>query len=148
MAILEAGLNYEGMTLVSQKYYDTEIEFDDRLRSGLLSAISSFAKEAFQDTIESFSLSKFEIICIRRSINVPGNKIESNLLAYAITDKDTNLKIVKSFLGKIVDAFLNRFSVRDIGGGDMEKFEGFKDRIDQIFSDLRLKTEDRFKSIF
>jgi hypothetical protein len=149
MAILEAGLIHEGTTLVVQKYYSADVgEFDDRLRSGLLAAINSFAAEAFKDNIESFTLSKYEIACTRRSVLLPGMQSESTVLAYAIMDKDSNVKLVISNLRKVMDAFMDRYTAADIASGDLGRFENFTERMDVIFADLRLKTDDRFKALF
>jgi hypothetical protein len=148
MAILEAGLIHEGITLVSQKYYRSDIEFDDRLRAGLLAAINSFATEAFRDNIESFTLSKYEIACVRRVIHLPNMQSESSILAYAIMDKDSNLKLIKGNLRKVMDAFMDRYTTSDIDSGDIGRFDSFTERMDGIFADLRLKADDRFNSLF
>ncbi len=148
MAILEAGLLFEGITLVSRAYYTTDVQLDDQLRAGLLAAISGFAKEAFKDSIESFSLSKYEIVCTGKTVKVPGYQKDATVLAFAIIDKGTKIPTVKKNLERVLDTFLNRYSILEVTSGNISQFEPFKKRMDDIFDDLRLKSEDRFKSIF
>ncbi len=148
MAILEAGLMFEGITLVSQAYYTTGVKLDEHLRAGMLSAITGFAKEAFEDHIESFSLSKYEIVCRGKPVRVPGYERDATVLAFAIIEKDTDIQLVKETIIKVLEAFVNRYSILEITSGNISKFEPFKKRMDDIFVDLRLKSEDRFKSIF
>ncbi|HMF33639.1 MAG TPA: hypothetical protein VKK79_19605 [Candidatus Lokiarchaeia archaeon] len=148
MAILEAGLIFEGLTLVARKYYSSDIELNDQLRAGLLAALSSFANVAFKDNIETFTLSRYEIVCTGKSISMPRGDKKANLLAFGIIEKGTNNKMVRNKLTIILEAFLNRFSILDIAAGELGKFEPFRERIDQIFADLRLKSEDRAKSLF
>jgi hypothetical protein len=148
MAILEAGLLFEGINLISQTYYTPDVKLDEHLRAGMLAALTGFAKEAFNDSVESFSLSKYEILCIGKAVRVPGYQRDATVLAFAIIDKDTDVQIVKKTLVKVLETFLNRYSVPEITSGNITHFEPFKKRMDDIFVDLRLKSEDRFKSIF
>jgi len=129
-------------------YYTTEVQLDDQLRAGLLAAISGFAKEAFKDSIESFSLSKYEIVCTGKTVKVPGYQKEATVLAFAIIDKGTKNPNREEELERVLDTFLNRYSILEVTSGNISQFEPFKKRMDDIFDDLRLKSEDRFKSIF
>ncbi|MHA1734686.1 MAG: hypothetical protein ACTSU5_22340 [Promethearchaeota archaeon] len=148
MAILESGIIFDGITVVSREYYASGTSLDKNLRAGLLSAISGFAKEAFKDNIESFSLSNYEIVCLVKPVRVPGESTDSTILTFAIIEKGTNSKTVKKNLKKIVGAFLSRYSLLDVRKGNVTFFEEFGERMDGIFKDLRLKSEDRFKSVF
>ncbi|MFX0077433.1 MAG: hypothetical protein ACFE96_18475, partial [Candidatus Hermodarchaeota archaeon] len=66
----------------------------------------------------------------------------------AITEKETESAVVKKHLSEINSHFLNRYSLNDIFSKKEKFFKKFEDRIDQIIGDLKLKTEDRFRSIF
>ncbi len=134
--------------MVSREYYSSGTSLDKNLRAGLLSAISGFAKEAFKDNIESFSLSNYEIVCQVKPVRVPGENNDSTVLTFAIIDKGTNSKTVKKNLKKITSAFLGRYSLLDVRKGNTTFFDEFGERMDNIFKDLRLRSEDRFKSVF
>lgn len=148
MAILEAGIIFDGITIVSREYYASDTNLDEQLRAGLLSAISGFAKEAFKDNIESFSLSNYTIVCQVKSVKVPGEVGESNFMCFGIVEKGTKPKIVKKSLKKVTRAFMARYSLLDVRRGNVSFFAEFGERMDAIFKDLRLKSEDRLKSVF
>ncbi len=79
-----------------------------------------------------------------------GDNIEEKvpLLSFAIIEKETDTQIVKTHLEKMNAYFLNRFSFYDIFSKKNKYFQSFSKRIDEVLGDLRLKTEDRFRSIF
>jgi hypothetical protein len=70
------------------------------------------------------------------------------LISFAITEKKTDSGVVKKHLSEINSYFLNRYSLNDIFSKKEKFFKKFEDRIDEIIGDLKLKTEDRFRSIF
>jgi len=74
--------------------------------------------------------------------------ITQPLLSYAIIEKGTEHDFVKQHLKEINSNFLNRFALNDIFSKDPEYFMEFKSRIDEILGDLRLKIDDRIRSIF
>jgi hypothetical protein len=69
-------------------------------------------------------------------------------LNYEIIEKDTDAELVKKLLKKINEYFLNRFSTHDIFSKKPKYFRKFDERVNEILGDIRMKTEDRFKSIF
>lgn len=142
---MESGIIFDGVTVVAREYYSSNTTLDKNLRAGLLSAISGFAKEAFSDNIESFSMSNYEVVCLVRSVPVPGEESDATMMVFAIVEKGTNPRTVKKNLKKIADAFLNRYSMLDVRKGELTYFEPFGERMDTIFKDLRLKSEDRLK---
>lgn len=83
-------------------------------------------------------------------IALPGEDKNNNqpILAYAIIEKETDSDVVKKLLYEILQNFLNRFSLNDIFSKRDKYFKNFYKRIDNILGDLKLKTEDRFKSLF
>jgi hypothetical protein len=70
------------------------------------------------------------------------------LISFAITEKKTESGIVKKQLKAVNSHFLNRYSLNDIFSKKDKFFKTFEGRIDEIIGDLKLKTEDRFRSIF
>ena len=148
MAVLETAITFEEMELAGKKFYNTEV-IDKNIRSNLLSAISGLASEAFDDEISSFSLGEHTIILLYHTLaepNNPGNEVP--LKMFCIVEKETNEDAIRDCMETSLTQFKNRFSVNDIFSKKMKKFKKFPDRLENIFKDLRLKPEDRFKSIF
>ena len=150
MAILECGINLGNRNLIEIKYYSSTDVLEPDLRAGFLSALESFTSEVFGDDINVVSLASLKLVCNCEMIVLPGDdqKNTQPLLAYAIIEKETDSDIVKKLLFEILQNFLNRYSINDIFSKKGKFFKSFHDRIDNILGDLKLKTEDRFKSLF
>ncbi|NHJ20867.1 MAG: hypothetical protein EAX91_08000 [Candidatus Lokiarchaeota archaeon] len=151
MAILELGINLGIRNLLNIKYYDSDtgVGLDPELRAGFLSALESFTSEVFGDDINVISLASFKLVCYCDLISLPDD--ESNkqpLISFAITEKETDSTIVKKHLREVNSRFLNRYSLNDIFSKKEKFFQKFEVRINEIIGDLKLKTEDRFRSIF
>ena len=151
MAILELGINLGTRNLLNIKYYDSDtgVGLDPELRAGFLSALESFTSEVFGDDIHVISLASFKLVCYCDLISLPDD--ESNkqpLISFAITEKETDSTVVKKHLSEINSRFLNRYSLNDIFSKKEKFFQKFEVRINEIIGDLKLKTEDRFRSIF
>ncbi len=152
MAIFETGILLDGKILLEKKYYDASNALDNQLRAGLLAAVDGFAHDAFNSTLESFTLSSYTLVAISRNLEIPiipEEQVKSHtLMIFAIIEKDTNERAVKMCMDKALDQFLNRYSVNDILTKDSSNFVNFTNRFDKIFKDLILKSEDRFSSMF
>lgn len=151
MAILEVGINFGMKNLIEIKYYSSSDNvLDPNLRAGFLQALESFTSEVFGDDISIISLASFKLVCSCEMINLPGNELENKqpLISFAIIEKGTDPTIVKQYLTEILSHFLNRFSFNDIFSKKPKYFKKFESRINEILGDLKLKTEDRFRSIF
>lgn len=154
MTILELGINLGSKNIFERKYYSTSNNpLDPNLRAGFLSALESFTSEVFGDDINVVSLASFKLVCYSEMISLPLSEEEENntqpLLHYAIIEKGTDAEIVKKELKQINNHFRNRFSRNDIFAKKKKFFEKkFTPRVDEILGDLKLKTEDRFRSIF
>ena len=151
MAILEVGINIGMKSLIEIKYYlSSDNILDPDLRAGFLTALESFTSEVFGDDINVISLARFKLVCYCEMIQMPSNDIENKqpLLSFAIIEKGTEVPIVKEQLNEIITYFLNRYSLNDIFSKKPKYFKDFETRINEILGDLKLKTEDRFRSIF
>ena len=151
MAILELGINLGIRNILNKRYYDSDtgVGLDPELRAGFLSALDSFTTEVFGDDINVISLASFKLVCFCELISLPNDETNKQpLISFAITEKETDSEIVKKHLEKITSHFLNRYSLNDIFSKKEKFFRKFEDRIDNIIGDLKLKTEDRFRSIF
>ena len=149
MAILELGINLGIRNILNKRYYDSDtgVGLDPELRAGFLSALESFTSEVFGDDINVISLASFKLVCYCELISLPND--ESNkqpLISFAITEKETDSEIIKRHLEEISSHFLNRYSLNDIFSKKEKFFKKFESRIDDIIGDLKLKTEDRFRS--
>ena len=151
MAILEVGINLGMRNLVEIKYYkSSDNVLDPNLRAGFLTALESFTSEVFGDDINVISLASFKLVCFCEMIRLPTDDANNKqpLLSYAIIEKGTDASIVKEQLNKIISYFINRYSLNDIFSKKPKYFRQFESRINEILGDLKLKTEDRFRSLF
>ncbi|MCK4381737.1 MAG: hypothetical protein KAW66_00440 [Candidatus Lokiarchaeota archaeon] len=151
MAILEVGINFGMKNLIEIKYYSSSDNLlDANLRAGFLQALESFTSEVFGDDISIISLASFKLVCSCEMIKLPGKELENKqpLISFAIVEKGTDSTIVKQYMNEILSHFLNRFSLNDIFSKKSKYFKKFENRINEILGDLKLKTEDRFRSIF
>lgn len=151
MAILEVGVNLGTKNLIEIKYYSSSDNvLDADLRAGFLSALESFTSEVFGDNINVVSLASFKLVCYSEMIALPGDDPNNKqpILSYAIIEKETDAALIKQYLAEILSYFLNRYSLNDIFEKKYKYFKTFESRINEILGDLKLKTEDRFRSIF
>ncbi|MFX1393105.1 MAG: hypothetical protein ACFFAH_05965 [Promethearchaeota archaeon] len=150
MAILECGINIGNRNLTEVRYYHSTDVLDPNLRAGFLSALESFTTEVFGDDIGTVSLASFKLVCSCEMVALPGDDKNNTqpLLAYAIIEKETESEVVKRLLEQILQNFLNRYSVIDIFEKKSKYFRQFENRIGDILGDLRMKAEDRFRSLF
>ena len=150
MAVLEVGINIGNRNILEILYYTSSDVLDPNLRAGFLSALESFTTEVFGDDINVVSLASFKLVCYCEMIALPGKDKDNTqpLLAYAIIEKETESEIVKRLLEEIIQNFLNRYSVINIFEKKGKYFRKFESRINDILGDLKMKTEDRFKSLF
>ena len=150
MAVLECGINIGNRNLIEVRYYVSSDVLDPNLRAGFLSALESFTTEVFSDSINVVSLASFKLVCFCEMVALPGEDKDDTqpLLAYAIIEKETESEVVKRLLNEIIMTFTNRYSVLDIFEKKPKYFRKFEIRISNILGDLKMKTEDRFKSLF
>ncbi len=150
MAVLECGINIGNRNLIEVRYYASSDVLDPNLRAGFLSALESFTTEVFSDSINVVSLASFKLVCFCEMVALPGDDEDNTqpLLAYAIIEKETESEVVKRLLNQIIMTFTNRYSVLDIFEKKPKYFRKFDIRISDILGDLKMKTEDRFKSLF
>ncbi|MBD3339385.1 MAG: hypothetical protein GF353_09770 [Candidatus Lokiarchaeota archaeon] len=150
MAVLEMGINLGNRNIIEIKYYHSSEVLEPNLRAGFLSALESFTTEVFGDDINVVSLASFKLVCNSQMISLPGEDINNKqpLLTYAIVEKETDSEVVKKLLGQILQSFLNRYSLNDIFSKKNRFFRKFDGRVGEILGDLKMKTEDRFKSLF
>ena len=150
MAVLEVGINIGNRNILEILYYTSSDVLDPNLRAGFLSALESFTTEVFGDDINVVSLASFKLVCYCEMIALPGEDKDNTqpLIAYAIIEKETESEIVKRLLEEIIQNFLNQYSFINIFKKKGKFFRKFESKINDILGDLKMKTEDRFKSLF
>lgn len=151
MPIYETGINIGSRTLVEILYYSSSEQLDPTLRSGFLQALEGFSKEVMGDSINTISLASFKLVCVSSAITLPGKSTPEDtlpLIHYAIIDKQLSVELIKKHLEVIMGRFTNRYSINDIFTKKAKYFKEFIEVVDKILGDLKLKEEDRFKSIF
>ena len=151
MAILEVGINFGSRNLLSVKYYsDSDNVISPKLRAKFLTGLEDYVSEVYGDKMNVISFSNFQIVCYYKMIKFTSTDFDTSnpLLAFAITEKDTDPSFVKKHLKEILNEFLNNFEVHEIICEDVEIFTDFNIKIDAILGDLRFKLDDRISSLF
>jgi len=150
MPIFETGINLGNRNLIEIQYYSSPEQLDPNLRAGFIQALDGFSHEVMGDQIDTVSLAAFKLVCVSVPIALPGVSTPEDtlpLISYAIIDKQISVEVVKEQLELVVNRFINRYSINDIFSKKPRYFKKFKSLIDDILGDLKLKKEDRFKSI-
>ncbi|MHA2183113.1 MAG: hypothetical protein ACXAAH_16970, partial [Promethearchaeota archaeon] len=133
------------------KYYSsTDNVLDPGIRANFLIGLESFLDEAFGDRISTISLSDFKFIVYFKKIQVPDKDTNDTelLVTFAIIEQETDPNFVKKHLKEILREFRNKYSLSDILSKSPIHFQNFKKRINEILGDLRLKIDDRLRSLF
>ena len=151
MAVLEVGINLGMKNLVDIKYYSSSDKIlNPNIRAKFLTGLEDFITEVFDDELNVISLSSFEIVCYHQMVQLPSKiaNITKPLSSYAIIEKGTDHNFVKQHLQEMISHFLNHYALNDIFSKKPKHFKKFVPQIDEILGDLRLKKEDRIRSIF
>ena len=146
MAVLEVGVIHEGLPIFKHDYH-LEVKGDATLRSGLFSAIQSFAKEAFGDETEELRLKNL-IICLK-TFNLPDGK---DIALYAVADKDTrSIDPVRNSLTRVGEKLVVEMSKSSISLSTIEPSKN-SDILSPIFEnefkDLRMRPAERARRLF
>ena len=147
MAVLEVGIIHEGLPIFKRDYH-LEVKGDATLRSGLFSAIQSFAKEAFGDETEELRLKNL-IICLK-TVSLPDGK---DVALYAVSDKDTrSIDPVRNALVRVGNTIIEKMNEEgqkvEISTIEPEKNEILSPIFENEFKDLRMKPAERAKRLF
>ncbi len=153
MVVREAGLIFRGFNLVKRSYHkSTKGKIDSDLRSGLLTAIKSFAETAFTTgSVEYFEGKKFTIAFTDAEImSDDGIELET-LLSYVILDKEKRMekymkKVILPLLKEVVDEFLRLNSGKNLS--EVSQFRGFKEILDKIYGTDTQTIDQKLKGIF
>ena len=173
MAILEVGIVFKTTNLITKKF-SLDVIFSPDIRKNLLSALfkGSFQKVSVGDHIlliqslplnltdeeeeekeeKLFSfippLEKKVADDLDTETQEKDDQIENTIQIYTIIEENTNITSVQKNMNEILLQFLNKYSIYDITQKNLKKFKGFSERFAEVFQDLALNYEDRFKAIF
>ncbi len=142
MAVLEAGIIVNGLPLIRSEYYSDESTVDPTIKTSLVTALQSFASEAFNDKGEEIRLKKLTILI--RDLDPGSNE---PLLLYSIVEKGTDIPEVRKRLVNIEKKIdLIRMMVdTPVLTNELVKV---KKIIDKEMKELVLKPADRARNIF
>lgn len=152
MVIREAGLLFRGFNLVKKSYHKSTLgKIDSDLRSGLLTALLTFAETAFEsDSIEYFEGGKLVIAFINDKIRAEDSIDPELLISYVIINKEKKIdkhikKIVKPMLIKLASEFKNKNEMKNLS--EVSQFTGFKKDIDDIFGSEAQNIDQKFQGL-
>jgi hypothetical protein len=153
MVVREAGIIFRGFNLVKRSYHkSTKGKIDDDLRSGLLTAIKSFAESAFtKGSVEYFEGKKLLIAFIDDEIMSDDGREPENLISYAIIDKEKRMekymhKIILPLLRNVIDEFIALNKGKNLS--EVSQFRDFKENLDNIFGTDTQTVDQKLKGIF
>ena len=153
MVVREAGLIFRGFNLVKRSYHkSTKGKIDDDLRSGLLTAIKSFAESAFtKGSVEYFEGKKFLIAFIDDKIEAKDGFEPELIISYAILDKEKKVeKYIRKILRPLLSDVLKEFKSLNTGKNlsEISQFKVFKQNLDNIFGTDTQTIDQKLKGIF
>lgn len=140
MTVYEAGIMRNGLLLVFREYHATS-SVDQDLKSALFSALEIATRSTFGDSLDIIQLKTLGIIYYKSPKN------EGKFVAYAICDRDTDFKLMREILHKILDKFLEEYA-ENLDSPIRTYYDGFRNKIDSFFKDLSEKPDERAKSLF
>lgn len=154
MVVREAGILFRGFTIVHSSYHDTSHEkIDKDLRSGLLTALISFAETTFErNNMEYLEGKKFVICFTRDEIISNKDRGPEDLMAYAILDREEkNIdkiihKIIQPPLKKVLREFKERYE--GVNLIEISKLKPFKKKIDDSFGLDVLTLDQKVRGVF
>lgn len=151
--ICEVGILFRGFTVVQCQYQKAGSDRVDKdLRSGLLSAIITFAENAFSaSTMDYLESDKFIIAFTQDNMMAIDSVVPELVLGYCILDKKKKLekKIhskVQPLLSQALIAFKTRYDGYNVS--EISLFQGFKHYLNELFTLPIDKFTDKLKTIF
>lgn len=150
MGILISGIIFRGHILVEKKFYPSDDFISEEMLGDLFNGVFQFADQAFHENLNKFSIGNYTVLILARKLSqsVTPDEEEPPVLIFSIVEKDTSEKTVLNSMNSALDQFFNRYSNFDIRSLKIKKMKKFAGRLEEIFSDLALKLEDRFKSLY
>jgi len=150
--ICEVGILFRGFTVVYCQYQEMSSRGVDKdLRSGLLSAIITFAQNAFStSTMDYLESDKYVIAFTQDKMKAIDSVIPELLIGYCILEKKKKLekKInskIKPLLSQALVAFRARYDGYNLS--EVSIFQGFKHYLNELFMS-KSPSFEKLKTIF
>ncbi len=140
MTVYEAGIMRSGLLLVFREYHSTST-VDKDLKSALFAALEIATQNTFGDSLDIIQLKTMSIIYYKSP------KDEGKFVAYAICDHNTDYKLIKGILQKILESFLEEHS-GNLDSSKRETYMNFREKMDSFFKDLSETPNERARSLF
>jgi len=142
MAIIEAGLVVNGLPIIRSSYHKDIKEVDPIIKMSLVTALKTFANEAFEDQPEALHLKNFSIM-----LHDISSEETDSLFLYCILEKKTDEGEVRKRLKRIEEkaTMLKVIMNQPVATKGLKKI---KKIIDKELKDLYLKPADRAKTVF
>ncbi|MHA1912990.1 MAG: hypothetical protein ACW986_04495 [Promethearchaeota archaeon] len=152
MVVREAGLMFRGFILVKKNYHKTSKgKIDPDLRSGLLTAIKSFAESAFTKvSLEYFEMDRFLITFTDDEIQSEDGIEPETLTSYAILDKEKKMdKYVEKVIQPLLKDVIYQFKSVNMGKNlsEVSQFKDFKGNLDSIFGTDTQTIDQKLKDV-
>lgn len=157
MYIFEIGIVLNGLSILFENYEHKEqtnelIENSD-LRNALLNAIIKMGESLMSEQIQEFKFKKYNLFILSKTIitHSTPEKISkfnesSDLIVYAIGDKELKVEFVQNILHKIYDKFIEMFpEIYSTQPADISEFKKFSPVFDNMLKDLKKSIDERFK---
>ncbi|MHA2005991.1 MAG: hypothetical protein ACXABO_00655 [Promethearchaeota archaeon] len=152
MVVREAGIIFRGFILVKRSYHKTtKGKIDKDLRSGLLSAILSFAESFFKDdSVEYFEGKKFSFTIAQDEIMSDDGSEPEVITSYAILDQEKKIekytrKIIQPLLKKVINEFISLNKGKNLS--EVSQFKDFKLTLNRIFGTDTQTVDQKLKRV-
>ncbi len=141
MAVIEAGAIINGLPIFQVDYQKEAGKLGDAtLRSGLFSAIQSFAKDAFSDQMDELRLKNL-------TIAIKTVETKQPVALYAVADKETrSIDSVRDALEKI--ASLIEQDNKELDTMEPARNDHLREYFDKAFKDLKMRPSERARRLF
>lgn len=141
MAVIEAGAIINGLPIFQVDYQKEAGKLGDAtLRSGLFSAIQSFAKDAFSDQMDELRLKNL-------TIAIKTVEMKQPIALYAVADKETrSIDSVRDALQKISD-LIEQDNI-ELDTMEPSRNAHLREYFDKAFKDLKMRPSERARRLF
>lgn len=178
MAILEVGIVFKTTNLITKKFYNSPGVISTEIRNNILEAVYNLTNKSTLQNVsfgkfilliqssrlvnspdeeeeEEDNLLRYipPLEITEENISVSETQEEevendNKIQIYTLIEQNTKIKSVQENMNELLLQFLNKYSIYDITQKNIKKFKGFSNRFAEVFQDLAMNSEDRFKAIF
>jgi hypothetical protein len=145
MTLLELGIFQDQVLVITRNYHQIpgvpELETSYK-RQHLISIIKQMAEQIFHGNFSQLGGDQF-VVYFESYPSYKKGKAQPRTMIVAVSDKNSDPKIVKMLLKNLLDEFLEYHPVDEPNVKDMSSFIDFSNRIDSVLKDERLSPVQR-----